>query len=222
MESVLTKKQTKKFTKTYTQNGTEYRITATVRYDNECGNGHNTFAITGEIDRKNSRGVWVDDCSGCIHDEIAKHFPALAPLIKWHLFDANGPMHYLANTIYHAGDRDCWKGKKGEVRFYRYNIIAPNGKPVFVVKNHVSELPEETEAKEIAARIDGQIVPVPWILYEGKERDFKAAREAAVWPDATDEELSAEPEVLRQKLIDRLPALIAEFKKAIEDFGFVY
>jgi hypothetical protein len=41
--------------------------------------------------------------SGCIYDEIAKHFPELKPFIKWHLFNKDtGPIHYIENTIYFA------------------------------------------------------------------------------------------------------------------------
>lgn len=56
------------------------------------------FSITGSI-TKNGRDV----AGGCIHDEIARYFPELAPFIKWHLTNADGlPMHYVANTVYFA------------------------------------------------------------------------------------------------------------------------
>lgn len=110
MTSVLTKKQVKKFRKSTTdEHGKPIVIVATVRYDDECNNGHNTFAITGEI--TGPRGV--ESC-GCIHEEIAKHFPELAPLIKWHLCSSDGPMHYVANTVYHASNRDYNGLLKGE------------------------------------------------------------------------------------------------------------
>lgn len=106
-ESKLTKRQRHKFgPKVYTEGGQKYRIIANVRYDDDCGNGHNTFSITGDIDRQAKNGKWCEDSGGCIHKEIAKHFPELAPLIKWHLCSSNGPMHYVANTVYHAGNRN--------------------------------------------------------------------------------------------------------------------
>ena len=37
--------------KHYTEDGTRYKITATVRHDDDCHNGHNSFSITGEIYR---------------------------------------------------------------------------------------------------------------------------------------------------------------------------
>ena len=42
----------KTFTKLYTEDGRQYKITAEVRFDDECKNGHKTFAITGEILRE--------------------------------------------------------------------------------------------------------------------------------------------------------------------------
>ena len=52
---------------------------------------------------------------------------------------------------------------------------------------------------------------------EGKERDIEAARSVAIWPDATAEQLSD-----RGALIARLPALMADFKRCVESFGFTY
>lgn len=125
--SVLVKRQVKKFRKSTTDDqGNPIVIVATVRYDDECGNGHNSFAITGELfDRvhpirgeatalhDSGKTLWLGSC-GRIHEEIAKHFPDLAPLIKWHLCSSDGPMHYVANTVYHASNRDHWGLLKGE------------------------------------------------------------------------------------------------------------
>lgn len=88
-------------------------ITVEARFDDECGNKHNTFAVTGHIRIPGSRDLEV---GGCIHEEIAKYFPELKHLIQWHLVSTDGPMHYIANTTYHASNRDldaarstaCW------------------------------------------------------------------------------------------------------------------
>lgn len=94
--SVITRDQKKHFRTEYTDDeGNLCVLIATVRYDDECKNGHNTFAITGEAKTKHST-------CGCIHDDIAKHIPELAPYIKWHLVSSDGPMHYIANSMYHA------------------------------------------------------------------------------------------------------------------------
>jgi hypothetical protein len=174
--SVLTKSQTKTFTRVYTENGTRYTITATVRYDDKCNNGHNSFSITGEI--KGPRGL---DVCGCIHEDIAKRFPELEPFIKWHLCSSDGPLHYIANTVYNAGDLDHWGLRKGETGPGKYHLIG-----------------------------------------EGKERELDHARSSAIWPEATDEQLLVSKEELDAALKARLPGLLAEFREAVESFGFTY
>lgn len=85
-------------------------VSVEIRFDDDCRNGHNTFSITGEV-RTHSLG---ESWGGCVHDEIAKAFPEFAPLIQWHLVSADGPMHYLANALYLAGDRDSSGRREGE------------------------------------------------------------------------------------------------------------
>lgn len=96
--SALTRKQTKRFGPRPVMDGYPKgsRIWATVRYDDECRNGHNTFAITADI-----KGGGADS-AGCLHEEIALSFPELAPFIKWQFCSSDGPMHYIANTVYHV------------------------------------------------------------------------------------------------------------------------
>jgi hypothetical protein len=74
-------------------------LRAEIRFDDSCGNGHNSFAITASIYTPASRRRSDIEAGGCLHDEIARVFPELAPLIRWHLFDTTGPMHYVANTL---------------------------------------------------------------------------------------------------------------------------
>lgn len=81
-------------------------IRVQMRFDDQCRNGHNDFSITGEIrDRRERRDGGIVAC-GCIHEDIARVFPELADLIQWHLCSTDGPMHYVANTVYMASDRD--------------------------------------------------------------------------------------------------------------------
>jgi hypothetical protein len=231
MPSILTKKQVKTFRADYYVDGKPETLIAHVRYDDKCGNGHNSFAITGDIFQtyrqpgerriahKDGQTLWLNG-GGCVHDVIAERLPELAKYIKWHLVSADEPMHYVANTVYHASDRDCWGGRKGDVRTYRYNVRV-NGNLVFDVEaGDEHKLPDREEAEAMAERVGGEIVPVPWLLHEGKERDLDAARSTAVWPDATDDELTA-PD-LAEKLKARLPALMAEFQAAVEELGFVF
>ena len=107
--TVITRDQKKHFRTEYTDDeGNLCVLIATLRYDDECKNGHNTFAITGEAKTKHSSGktLWLGSC-GCIHDDIAKHIPELAPYIKWHLVSSDGPMHYIANSMYYAKAKDA-------------------------------------------------------------------------------------------------------------------
>lgn len=76
-----------------------------VRFDDACGNGHNTFAITGSFWRHENRKINDPDICGCCHDAVAQAFPQLAHLIKWHGCTTDGPLHYIANTRYFA--RSC-------------------------------------------------------------------------------------------------------------------
>ena len=221
--STLTKSQSKTFGPVYwKEKGKQYKITANVRYDDKCNNGHNSFAITTNIESSFSKQVWSEESGGCCHEEIAEHFPLLAPLIKWHGTTSEWPLHYIENTVYAAGDKDYNGLAKGEFRHFKSLGKLQNGGvegvPLWVLK-----VPQEIKS-EIYSHEKPKAVVVEWVAYgttgKGKERDFKAARNSAVWPEATDEELSA-PD-LEQKLLARLPALMEEFKLAVESLGFTY
>jgi len=219
--STLTKSQSKTFGPVYwEEKGKKYQITATVRYDDECNNGHNSFSITADIKSTFSGKFWSEESGGCCHEEVARHFPLLAPLIKWHLTSSEGPLHYISNAVYHAGDKDCHGLRKGEFRQHKSHGKVQNqgveGVPLWQIKLPVKN--------EMYSHDKPQSIVVEWKPYgrtgEGKERDLEAARSCAVWPEATDEELSA-PD-LEQKLLARLPALMAEFKLTVESLGFTY
>ena len=270
-ESKLVKRQGRNLVRTYTKKGTTFRIMAKIRHDDSCGNGHNTFSITGDIDRKAGNGRWMVEAGGCIHEDIAIHFPELAPFIKWHLVSTDGPMGYLANTLYHAGDADHWGRKKGQpfrwetsIRFGNNSILHSFKKSVGFVKfleEHgprsnfdfqVIEVHHETEHKVLEYKVfgpkctfggfadrwyqcpfdtrdeaerfldalkncDPEFVSEPTSFGEGKEPDLEAARNSAVWPDATLEQLTS-----KQALLDRLPALLGEFREAVTSLGLVY
>ncbi len=101
-DSILVKSQKRVFTsmtKGTGPRGGDEKITCTVRYDDECGNGHNSFSIT----------VWAGGANGwggANHEEVRKYFPQLAKYIKWHLMGSDGPMHYIANSLYFARVRE--------------------------------------------------------------------------------------------------------------------
>lgn len=98
--------------------GDAARMTVEMRFDDNCKNGHNTFAITGSVYDPTIRGRDKFVAGGCLHDDIEKLFPELASFIPWHLCSQDGPMHYVANTVYLAGDRDHWGKRAGEPRAF--------------------------------------------------------------------------------------------------------
>lgn len=139
---------------------------------------------------------------GCCHDEVAKHFPELAPLIKWHLCSSDGPMHYLANTVYHATEhcpKSAWVHFEDEAngihkQCMRYCDLA--------------EAEKICQSPGYSMEIDARTAKVA---------NLDHARSAAIWPDATQEQL-----LDKNALEARLPALMAEFKAAVESLGFTY
>lgn len=198
------------------------KIKITLRYDDECGNGHNSFAMTADIKEQNDFGRWVDTTGGCCHDEIIKARPDLAKFVKWHLCDSTGPMHHIANSLYHAGNRDCHGLLKGEKRQIK------NGRTGVPCWCHVAvdkETGEELPLYKLDNSMEAASAPAckytlevrPWCsVGEGKEPDLKAARSCAIWPDAKLEDFTEE------KLLMRLPGLMREFKTAMEELGFTY
>jgi len=277
--SILTKKQKKQIVKHFRENDKNYTLFINLRFDDECNNGHNTFAITGSLYQGSYKVEPASEQNliscGCLHDEIAKYAPELAYLIKWHNVSSDGPMHYLANTLYNVGDLDCWGRKKGEpynfTRKLKFNNspflykpsrellnfidlvgVAADWKDFKIVeihhknsrhKNEYQFSPKYSfngmdteewhrapfdsvqEANNFVAAMTNckvEIVQEPTSWGEGKDRDFKAARNSAVWPEATDEQLSLPKEDLKKLLLERLPALMQNFKSDMEKLGFTY
>lgn len=227
--SIVVKNQIKHYgPRFFTEHGRHYRITAHVRYDDQCGNGHNTFSITADVDEKTQNGYWVVSAGagGCCHEEVAKHFPELAPFIKWHLVSADGPTHYIDNTIYHAGDLDYRGLRAGEKRQL---VSGRSMLPVWqcVVRNERGEEVSIGSQSWVASKhkplqkLTADFEPV-WVVGEGKERELDFARASAVWPEATDAQLCQSPEILKKELLARLPALIDEFRRAVESLGFTF
>ena len=273
--SILTKKQIKRNSKIFEEGGRYYEISVKLRYDDSCGNGHNTFAITGEIWRTTAKGSRLNnDCEacGCIHNDIVKHFPELVTMIQWHSCNSDGPLHYLANTVYVAGDRDYNKLRAGAPCSWKYSVKFAGFPILWSTNTHNSffewlqkqssediyrgysivEVPHTSKDGYIfnsQYTIDGlrenwgmcpfnsrreaeQFIEAMRSGYtavkeatdwsKGKARELDFARRLAIWPEATDEELCADPDVLKEMLIARLPALMLRFKEAMESLGFVY
>jgi hypothetical protein len=254
---------------------------AEIRFDDNCKNGQNSFTITASVYTNESRRRRDIAAGGCMHDEIAQVFPEFAPLIRWHLFDTRGPMHYLSNALYHASDRDYNGRAAGEacawemfVSFgdvpalhsikpellkyiqarqafnastlktnpahgeFRIVSIAHENRPGdtykfapkwtlagYGEKWHECPWDSQAQAQAFADSLNTcrmHVHKVPTRYSEGKARDLRAARICAAWPDATDEQLCAPRDELRAMLEARLPALLVEFRAAIEGAGFAW
>jgi hypothetical protein len=93
----------KEWNKVFFKDGFKHRIKVRAEI-RSLGGQEPLFSITGDIQRQAKNNRWMDECGGCIHDEILQHFPDLAPLVRVHLSDENGvPMHAYSNAAYWAG-----------------------------------------------------------------------------------------------------------------------
>ncbi len=106
-DSRLTKRQTKILQRDIpvTLDGTDLTVTIEARFDDECGNGHNSFFLKAwayEANKPKIDRYWRQ----LSEEAIAHHFPEYAHLLKWNHTSTDGPMAYLSNTLYHACDRD--------------------------------------------------------------------------------------------------------------------
>lgn len=244
--------------------GDRASLTVTLRFDDECRNGHESFAITAE-ERERGR---VEAC-GCLHERIAEVFPEFAPLIKWHLCSTDGPLHYIANTLFAAGDRDPFGRPAGAPASFQDCVTFGENPIKHVLKRTFAKFLEDVGTQ---CRFDFEVIAVPhardfktfgnkytfggyaceWhecpfdsesealdflralqhcgpefgrvaiSFSTGKKRELDHARHAAIWPEATDDELMQEPNALREVLTARLPALLAEFRAAMVGAGFLW
>ena len=189
-------------TRYYKENRRDYKITVELRFDDECKNGHESFAITADI-RENGR----EYMGGCCHDEIAKHFPELAHLVKWHLMSTDGPMHYVENTMYHADEH-------GPDKAYVY--FTGDNDPLNIGDNKERLL--RYCPKDLAEQAEKMsCYRVEWDEKTAKVANLEYARSSAVWPDATIEQLRD-----KALLEARLPELISAFHLDMMRCGFVW
>lgn len=200
-------------------------IRVEMRFDDQCKTGHNDFAVTAHVVTPGGRD-W--DACGCLHDDVAEVFPELAHMVKWHLTSSDGPMHYVANTVYLAGDRDCHGLKKGESRQIRHGgtgALSWKRAAVDTTGREIELYAPEKYADGAEPPIDEGLAVkwVPWCrIGEGKERQLDAARRCAVWPEATDEQMCLPKDELATLLNARLPAMLVDFRRDIEACGFLW
>jgi hypothetical protein len=74
-----------------------------IRLNDECKNGHQDFAITGDIYQKGKPKIdRYCIAGGCIHDDIIKACPDLKIFVNLHLCDYEGiPTYAVENGFYH-------------------------------------------------------------------------------------------------------------------------
>jgi hypothetical protein len=137
--TILTKHQVKTFgprtdDKLRADYGATARLTVDVRYDDRCNNGHNSFSITGDI----RVGHRIKAC-GCLHDDIIRLFPELAQYVKWHLTSSDGPLHYIANTVYHVNT--------GRLDYARNSAVWPDARDIDLTHGGALELEQRLIAR---------------------------------------------------------------------------
>jgi hypothetical protein len=198
------------------------RLKFAMSYDDSLKNGRNEFRYMADSRLRGYREGRAGMCAA----EVAATFPEVAGLVRWAGMSPAGPWYYLENTIFCAGDRDCHGLRAGEFRQFttkeglpRWELAAfnPDGSPYR----------REPYGPGFAGRVPPEAVPVfRWVpsgrTGEGKPRELDAARSLAMWPDATDSDLSAEPAELRRRLESRLPALVESFRAEVTSAGFIW
>lgn len=203
----------------------EKQVVFYVQWDDSLRNGHNTMYCRGitvpEDAPVTSRNRWNDDMGEVPPGILSSVPPEVQALARWNGCSSDGPMHYIANTVYLAGDKDCHGLRKGE---RRQIVNGRTGEPAWRLA-FVDERDGTVMENAPPTYVDGHMPPaapraayVPWErIGEGKARELDAARRVAIWPEATDEELTA-PD-LREKLIARLPGLLVQFRAELETYG---
>lgn len=185
------------------------RLEVTVSWWDYCKNGHNSFIIRSHAYTKTSRNVTDlrKDYYQLSQQDVDMYFPHLKPAYSYYkaLFSPYGPLYYLENTTYLAGNKDFRGFEPGQQTTNKEGALAWRSDVAFGI--HYGE--------------KTPIYNIP-IISEGKARQFEVARQAAFWPDADDAVLSGSREVLLQKLAQRLPLVMQEFKAYVHSLGFTY
>lgn len=115
------------------ENGQHITGYCELQYNDHCENGHNTFTLTGSFWEKDRPKIdkYVFAMGSC-HDTIltlAKNtelFDFLKKAVKFHCVTADGPLHYIGNTMYHASDKDYNGYRKGEACAWKECIVFEN------------------------------------------------------------------------------------------------
>jgi len=183
------------------------------------GNKRPYFSVTGEIFIPGRRDF---EAGGCLHDEIVRHWPELAPVIALHLSDDQGdPMHAEANgwcqlagyyggagERYHAGNGKIQHWKPGGV-FDGYRESTPEeclvsfAEHVRISVDEARQLAEQWRANLIPSRLVHPADILPAVIAPEDWRPVRAAFRA--WLEAQRERYAAQV----QAAIETLDRLIA-------------
>lgn len=83
--------------------GDRRTLTAIVQL-HKIGDQRPYFSVQGEERNLRRRGDNQIECCGCMHEDVLRVWPGLAPLVALHLSDDRGvPMHAVANAAYWLG-----------------------------------------------------------------------------------------------------------------------
>ena len=223
MNTILNQsKAVKTFSKDVIEDGEKVTKYVKIQYDDTCKNGHNTFSMTCDTYKYTPSYCKYDRyflSGGCDHDSIIKYFPKLKKYVKWHLVSTDSPLHYIANTVYHASDKDCYGLRKGEKRQLKNGKTGQLVWKVVVVDKKGKEFNTSSwidSNTKPCIEVKAIVKPV-YKIGEGKKSELENARACAVWANATLEQLQ-DKELLKA----RLPQLMKKFKKDVEKLGFTY
>lgn len=87
--------------------GDHHTFTAIVKLHKLDGNARPHFSAQGEERNTRKRGDNAIEACGCLHEEILRVFPQLAPVVALHLADDHGvPMYAVENGAYWLGFGD--------------------------------------------------------------------------------------------------------------------
>lgn len=246
--------------------GVRIQLTLTARWGLDLQ--RHQFGLMLAWARPDGFGGWrKTGYGGASRENMLQFWPEHAAAVDYHGCSLSGPLHYIANTVYFAGKRDCFGWEPGEQRRHKesglplwkadtkrvYHVVESLDRPAplelhyqaRVVENpmtwgpnaglQVGDKQRDADGLHLwyipgtaleTVRSVEQPAPLVFafepLLGEGKERELDAARRAAIWPDATDEELSVPREELKAALEARLPLVLTELKLVVERFGMTF
>jgi len=200
------------------------RLDIRFRYDDDCGNGHNSFAMTGDLYDRPDRipheankmthvgKRWLGSC-GCLHDDILANtinggggFSSIVfkKAEMFHHTSSDSPMYYLENILYHAKAHPPIDG------YLYFEDKALELRPQCMKAGTLVEMDKMavTDPKRYSVKVDEKSFKI---------LDIGGVRSCGMWPKLAIDDID---ELFPVKLLNRYWGLMEEFKKMItEDLG---